>query len=387
MKVLKLVLKNLLRHKLRTFLTILGLSCAVFAFGFLRTIVSAWNAGVASSSSVRLITRHAVSFIYPLPLSYKEQIEKVPGVSKVSYAYWFQGVYKDQSFDNFFPRYAVDAEQFLSMYPEFVIPRDELETFQKEQNACIVGKKIMDKYGWKIGDVIPIEGDIYPGHWQFVIRGVYTGKDKTVDETQMFLQWKYLDESLKQTALYRSGQVGWYAIQIANANDAATVSENVDALFANSPAKTKTETEKAFQQSFVSLSSAILTSLEVISYVIIGIILLVLANTIIMSARERVREYAVLKTLGFNAGHIIGLVTGESLMIAMLGGCVGIALIFPMAAGVAAGFPTMFPIFNVEPSTVILSFSLSFLVGLLASAFPAIRSSRIKIVDGLRQIG
>jgi len=387
MKVLKLVLKNLLRHKLRTFLTILGLSCAVFAFGFLRTIVSAWNAGVASSSSVRLITRHAVSFIYPLPLSYKEQIEKVPGVSKVSYAYWFQGVYKDQSFDNFFPRYAIDAEQFLSMYPEFIIPRDQLETFQKEQNACIVGKKIMDKYGWKIGDVIPIEGDIYPGHWQFVIRGVYTGKDKTVDETQMFLQWKYLDESLKQTALYRSGQVGWYAIQIANANDAATVSENIDALFANSPAKTKTETEKAFQQSFVSLSSAILTSLEVISYVIIGIILLVLANTIIMSARERIREYAVLKTLGFNAGHIIGLVTGESLMIAMLGGCVGIALIFPMAAGVAAGFPTMFPIFNVEPSTVILSFSLSFLVGLLASVFPAIRSSRIKIVDGLRQIG
>ncbi|HTY10412.1 MAG TPA: FtsX-like permease family protein [Bacteroidota bacterium] len=387
MKVLKLVLKNLLRHKLRTFLTVLGLSCAVFAFGFLRTIVSAWNSGVASSSSVRLITRHAVSFVYPLPLSYKEQIEKVPGVTKVSYAYWFQGVYKDQSFDNFFPRYAVDAEQFLSMYPEFVIPPDQLETFKKERNACIVGRKIMEKYGWKIGDVIPIEGDIYPGHWQFVIRGVYTGKDKTVDETQMFLQWSYLDESLKQTALYRSGQVGWYAVQIANANDAATVSENIDALFANSPAKTKTETEKAFQQSFVSLSSAILTSLEVVSYVIIGIILLVLANTIIMSARERIREYAVLKTLGFNAGHIIGLVTGESLVIAMLGGCIGIALTFPMAAGVAAGFPTMFPIFNVEPSTIILSFSLSFLVGLLASVFPAIRSSRIKIVDGLRQIG
>jgi len=328
-----------------------------------------------------------VSFIYPLPLSYKEQIEKIPGVTKVSYAYWFQGVYKDQSFDNFFPRYAVDAEQFLSMYPEFIIPPDQLETFKKERNACIVGRKIMEKYGWKIGDVIPIEGDIYPGHWQFVIRGVYTGKDKTVDETQMFLQWSYLDESLKQTALYRSGQVGWYAIQIANANDAATVSENIDALFANSPAKTKTETEKAFQQSFVSLSSAILTSLEVVSYVIIGIILLVLANTIIMSARERIREYSVLKTLGFNAGHIIGLVTGESLVIAMLGGCIGIALTFPMAAGVAAGFPTMFPIFNVEPSTIILSFSLSFLVGLLASVFPAIRSSRIKIVDGLRQIG
>ena len=387
MRVLKLVLKNLLRHKLRSFLTILGLSCAVFAFGFLRTIVSAWNSGVASSSSSRLITRHAVSFIYPLPLSYRDHIEKIPGVTKVSFAYWFQGVYKDQSFDNFFPRYAVDAEEFLSMYPEFIIPADQLDTFKKERNACIVGKKIMDKYGWEIGDIIPIEGDIYPGHWQFVIRGVYTGKDRTVDETQMFLQWSYLNESLKQTALYRADQVGWYAIQIANANDAASVSENVDALFANSPAKTKTETEKAFQQSFVSLSSAILTSLEVISYVIIGIILLVLANTIIMSARERIREYAVLKTLGFNAGHIIGLVAGESLVIAMIGGCVGIALTFPMAAAVAAGFPTMFPVFSVEPSTIALALALSVLVGLLAAIFPAIRSARIKIVDGLRQIG
>jgi len=387
MKVLKLVLKNLLRHKLRTFLTVLGLSFAVFAFGFLRTIVTAWNSGVASSSSSRLITRHAVSFIYPLPLSYFDQIEKVPGVTKVSYAYWFQGVYKDQSFDNFFPRYAIDAENFLSMYPEFIIPPDQLETFKKERNACIVGRKIMEKYGWKMGDIIPIEGDIYPGHWQFVIRGVYTGRDRTVDETQMFLQWSYLNEQLKQTALYRADQVGWYAIQIADARDAASVSENVDALFANSPAKTKTETEKAFQQSFVSLSSAILTSLEVISYVIIGIILLVLANTIIMSARERIREYAVLKTLGFTAGHIVGLIAGESLVIAGIGGCLGIVFTFPMASAVAAGFPTMFPVFNVEISTIVLAISFSLLVGVLASIFPAVRSSRIKIVDGLRQIG
>jgi len=342
---------------------------------------------VEASSSSRLITRHAVSFIYPLPLSYRDQIAKIPGVTNVSYAYWFQGVYKDNSFDNFFPRYAVDAETFLDMYPEFLIPHEEFETFKKERNSCVVGQKIMEKFGWKIGDIIPIEGDIFPGHWQFVIRGVYKGKDRTVDETQMFLQWAYLEEQLKQVAPYRAGKVGWYAIQIANANDAATVSENIDALFANSSAKTKTETEKAFQQSFVQLSSAILTSLEVISYVIIGIILLVLANTIIMSARERIREYAVLKTLGFDAFHIIGLVAGESLIIAAIGGVLGVALTFPMAAGVAAGFPTMFPVFSVEPSTIILAMTFSLLVGILASIFPAVRSARIKIVDGLRQIG
>ena len=387
MKVLKLVSKNLLRHKLRTFLTILGLSFAVFAFGFLRTIVTAWYAGVEASSSSRLIARHAVSFIYPLPLAYRDQIEKMPGVTSVSYAYWFQGVYKDNSFDNFFPRFAIDAETFLEMYPEFLVPHEELEAFKKERNSCIVGKKVMDKFGWKIGDVIPIAGDIFPGKWEFVIRGVYKGKDRTVDETQMFFQWTYLEEQLKQTSPYRSGQVGWYVIQIANPNDAAKISDNIDALFVNSSAKTKTETEKAFAQSFVSLSSAILTSLEVISYVIIGIILLVLANTIIMSARERIREYAVLKTLGFTSGHIVGLVAGESLVIAGIGGCVGIALTYPMAAAVAAGFPTMFPIFNVGTTTPILALSLSLLVGVLASIFPAIRASRIRIVDGLRQLG
>jgi putative ABC transport system permease protein len=387
MKVLKLVSKNLLRHKLRTFLTILGLAFAVFAFGFLRTIVTAWYYGVEASSSSRLITRHAVSFIYPLPLAYRDQIGKVPGVTSVSYAYWFQGVFKDNTFDNFFPRYAVDAESFLEMYPEFVIPFDQLETFKKERNSCIVGQKIMEKYGWKIGDIIPIEGDIFPGHWQFVIRGVYRGKDRLTDETQMFLQWSYVDEKLKQDSPYRAGQVGWYTVQISNPNDAATVSETIDGLFANSSAKTKSETEKAFQQSFVSLSGAILTSLEVISYVIIGIILLVLANTIIMSARERIREYAVLKTLGFNSGHIVGLVAGESLIIAMIGGVLGVAFTFPMAAAVAANFPTMFPIFKVELSTILLAFGFSFLVGIMAAVFPAVRSARMKIVDGLRQVG
>ena len=387
MNVLKLVTRNLLRHKLRSFLTILGLAFAVFAFGFLRTIVTAWYYGVEASSTSRLITRHAVSFVYPLPLSYRDQIEKVPGVTRVSYAYWFQGVYKDNTFDNFFPRYAVDADNFLEMYPEFVIPKDQLETFKKERNSCIVGRKIMEKYGWKIGDIIPIEGDIFPGHWQFVIRGVYQGKDRVTDETQMFLQWAYVDETLKQNAPYRAGQVGWYAVQIDNPNNAPAVSEAIDALFVNSSAKTKTETEKAFQQSFVSLSGAILTSLEVISYVIIGIILLVLANTIIMSARERVREYAVLKTLGFNAGHIVGLVAGESLIIAMIGGVLGILFTFPTAAGVEANFPTMFPIFKVEASTIGLALAFSFLVGILASLFPALRSARLKIVDGLRQVG
>lgn len=387
MKVLKLVYKNLLRHKLRSLLTIVGISIAVLAFAFLRTVVTAWSFGVEAASVDRLIARHAVSFIFPLPYSYKSQIENISGVKTVSYASWFQGIYKDQSFNNFFPRLAVDPETIFDVYPEFILPPDHLAAFKQQRNACIIGQKLADQHGFKIGDVIPVTGDIYPGNWEFHVVGIYKGKDQTADETQMFFSWEYLNEQNRKTESFATDQVGWYIVQVNNPNEAASVSESVDALFVNSGAKTKTETEKAFQQSFVSLSGAIITSLEVISYVIIGIILLVLANTIIMAARERIREYAVLKTLGFTSFHIVGLIAGESLFISMIGGFVGLALTFPMANGFGAAFPTMFPVFTVQTSTIVLAFTFSLLVGCIASIFPAYRSAKMRIVDGLRQIG
>ena len=332
MRVLKLIIKNILRHKLRSLLTIFGIAIAVLAFGLLRTVVTAWSAGVEASSSNRLITRHSVSFIFPLPLSYRDQIAQVPGIAAVSYANWFQGTYIDSRPEHFFPRMAVDAETIFDVYPEFIISSDQLETFKRERNSCIVGEKIANQFNFKTGDVVTIRGDIYPGEWQFVVRGIYKPKDKTVDATQLFFHWTYLDERMKQISPTRAGQVGWYIITIANAGEAASISETVDGAFQNSSAKTKTETEKAFQQGFVSLSSAILSSLQIISYVIIGIILLVLANTMIMAARERIREYAVLKTLGFTSYHIIRLVAGESLAISMIGGMAGLLLTFPIAA-------------------------------------------------------
>jgi putative ABC transport system permease protein len=387
MNVLKLIYKNLFRHSLRSILTILGIAVAVLAFGLLRTVVTAWSYGVEASSVNRLVTRHAVSFIFPLPLSYKEQIGNLSGVSIVSYANWFQGIYKDQSFDNFFPRLAVDPETIFDVYNEYVVPDDQLAEFKKQRNSCVIGKKLVEKYGFKIGDVIPIQGDIYPGRWEFVVVGVYSGKDKTADETQLFFHWNYLNERSREVASWATDHVGWYIVQIDNPNEAANISESVDALFINSAAKTKTETEKAFQQGFVSLSGAIITSLELVSYVIIGIILMVLANTIIMSARERIREYAVLKTLGFTRFHVVGLVAGESLFISMTGGVVGLALTFPVTAGFGEQFSTMFPVFAVQPSTIALAILFSFLVGVIAAIFPAIRSAQMKIVDGLRQIG
>lgn len=387
MKVIKLISKNVFRHKLRSVLTIFGIAIAVMAFGLLRTVVTAWNSAVDSSSSNRLISRHAVSFIFPLPYSYRDQLVKVPGVTGVSFANWFQGKYKDNSPENFFARYAVDSDTFMELYPEYILPPENLAAFKQQRNSCIVGKKIADKNNLKVGDIMTFEGDIYPGSYDFTIAGIYVGKDKTIDETQLFFHWAYLDERMKNVPGYGSGNVGWYIINIGDPKAAAAVSETIDAMYVNSTAKTKTETEKAFQQSFVSLSSAILVSLEVISYVIIGIILLVLGNTMIMSARERIREYAVLKTLGFTGSTIAMLIIGESLAISIGGGFLGLLLTFPLANGFGNAFPTIFPVFQVLPSTILLMIGFAILVGLAASIFPSWKSSRITIVDGLRQIG
>jgi putative ABC transport system permease protein len=388
MFIFRLVLKNALRHKLRTTLTILGIAIAVMAFGFMRTIVTAWSAGVEATAANRMITRQSVSFIFPLPYAYKAQIEMVPGVTGVTYANWFGGIYKDQAdWANFFPRMSVDPETFFALYPEYIVPPEQLADFKRERNSCVVGAKLVAQHGFKIGDIIPLEGDIYPGHWEFVVRGIYTGKDATIDETQMFFHWAYLDERMKADEPGREGYVGWYVLTVRNAADMPRVAKTIDDLYQNSRAPTKTETEREFAQSFVSMSSAIVDSLEAVSYVIIGIILLILANTIVMAARERTKEYAVLKTLGFSSLHVVGLIGGESLMIACIGGAAGLALTFPIAGGFAKLFPTFFPVFNVEPITIVLAIAVALTAGVVAALFPATRAVRMNIVDGLRSIG
>jgi len=388
MFVLKLVLKNALRHKLRMVLTILGVAIAVTAFGFIRTILTAWSAGVEASATDRMITRHAVSFIFPLPLAYRDQIATIPGVESVSFANWFGGIYKDPADpNNFFPRFGVDVETYLDIYPEFILPADDRRAFIAERSACIVGEKLARQHNLQRGDLIPLEGDIYPGKWEFVVRGIYRGKDPSVDETQMLFHWKYLDERITELQPSRSGDVGWYIFRVSDPSEMPRIARAIDDRFFNSRASTKTETEKEFQQSFVSMSSAILSSLEAVSVIIVGIILLVLANTIVMSARERRREYAVLKTLGFRPFHITGLIGGESLLIAVFGGGLGLALTFPLSQAFSQVFATLFPVFRVEVETVALASLVAFVAGLAAALVPTIRTLRMRIAEGLRAIG
>src|SRR5881296_1203091 len=387
-KLLKIVLKNLFRHRLRTVLTMLGIATAVMAFGLIRTIVGAWNAGVAGSAANRMITRHSVSFIFPVPLPYRQQIARVPGVTAVSWANWFCGVYGDPNdFKNFWPRMAVDPDTFFDLYPEFHLPPDQLAAFKKERNACVIGRKLAQQHGFKLGDVITMEGDIFPGTWQWVVRGIYTGRDPSTDETQMFFQFPYLYEQVRQREPGRPVDAGWYILRVGSPDALARVAAAVDTQFVNSRAPTKTESEREFQQSFVQMSSAIITSLQVISVVIVGIILLVLANTIVMSVRERTREYAVLKTLGFSARHLYTLIFGESLLIALCGGLIGLALTFPMVAGFGKALPTFFPIINVAPLTIALALGAALIAGTVAAFFPATRVVRTPIVTGLRTVG
>jgi putative ABC transport system permease protein len=385
-ELLKLLLRNTLRHKLRSLLTLTGIGVAVMAFALLRTVVTAWHAGIEASAANRLITRHAVSFVFPLPLAYRDRIAQVRGVNKVTYASWFSGVYIDKN--QFFARLAVDSETFFDVYPEFVIKREQFEAFKRERNACIIGIDIARRYNLEIGDIMLIEGDVYPGQWEFVVRGIYQPKDQTTDPASMMFHYRYLDERLRQDMPQRSGEIGWYIVRIDDPDNSAAISQEIDQLFANSRAETKTETERAFQQSFLSAASAVITAMNIMSFVIIGIILLVLANTMVMSARERTHEFAVLKALGFSAGQLFFLIAGEALILSTLGSALGLLVTVPAVEGFQTALPKgWFPVFYIKPETIILGCVSAFVVGLTASLIPLRRVLSTRIVEGLRHVG
>jgi putative ABC transport system permease protein len=377
-----LVIKNALRHKLRTSLTVVGIVVAITAFGLLRTIVAAWYAGAEGSSSARLVTRNAISLTFPLPLNYAQKIRQVPGVAAVSWANWFGGVYIKEG--NFFPQFAIDAPTFLDLYPEFVLKPEEKKAFLLDRKGAVAGRKLADQYGWKVGDQIPLRGTIFPGTWTFNLRAIYDGADAKVDETQFYFHWDLLNETIKAKYPRRGDQIGMYFIEIRDPSQAAQVSQDVDATFKNSLAETLTETEKAFQLGFIAMTEAILLAVQAVSFVVIIIIMAVMANTMAMTARERYGEYATLKALGFANGFVAFLIFAESIGIALVGGALGIMLTFPLAAAFAGALGTLFPVFFVSRETVLMQLGAALIVGIVAACIPAWRAARVRIVDGLR---
>ncbi len=385
MLILKLLFRNAFRHKLRATLTILGVTIAILAFGLLRTVVSAWYAGVEASSASRLVTRNAISLIFPLPIAYKDKIRQIEGVRTVSYGTWFGGVYKEEK--NFFPNLAVEAQSFMKIYPEFMLSDDEFRAFLKDRKGFVAGRKLVARFKWKPGDTVTLKGLIFPGDWDFVLRGVYRGRDKTVDETQFLFHWDYLNERIKDKMTSWANQVGFYMIDVNRPDLAAEVSLAIDETFKNSLAETLTETEKAFQLSFISMTEVIVLAIQLVSFVIIFIIMAVVANAMAMTTRERIGEYAVLKTMGFGGWHILALILGESLVITLAGGTLGVILTYPAAAIFGHKMSNFFPIFNVEIKTVYFAFTAALLVGVIAAVVPTLRAIRIRIADGLRRIG
>jgi putative ABC transport system permease protein len=385
MNIVKLIIKNSFRHRLRTILTIFGVAVAILSFGLLRTVVSAWYAGVEASSASRLVARNAISLIFPLPLSYEDKIRQIEGVKRVSFGNWFGGIYIDEK--HFFANYAVEPESYLKLYPEIIIPEDQKKAFLQDRKAAVAGRILIEKYGWKIGDIITLKGTIYPGTWDFVIRGIYRGRDKTVDESAFIFHWDYLNETLKKTSPMRADQVGWYMIGVTSPNLAADVAVRIDKAFKNSLAETLTETEKAFQLGFISMTEAIVIAIKLVSFVVVFIIMVVVANTMAMTARERIGEYAIFKTLGFGGWHIAKLVFGESLFITMLGCALGIALTFPAADIFSSALSTYFPVFNVAKKTIYMDIIASIIVGMVSALFPTWRAIKIRVADGLRRIG
>ncbi len=382
---IKLIIRNAFRHKLRSFLTILGVAIAILAFGLLRTLVGLWYLGVEQSSATRLVTRNAISLVFSLPISYKDRIRQIEGVKQISFGNWFGGVYINEK--NFFPNFAIEPKSYLDLYPEFVLPPEQKNAFILDQRGAVAGRKLATKYGWKVGDLITLKGTIFPGQWTFVLRGIYQGAQKNTDETQFFFHWKYLNETMKKTVPRRADQAGFYMIGVTKPELAAEVSEAVDDTFKNSLAETLTETERAFQLSFVSMTEAIMIAIKIVSYVVIVIIMVVAANTMAMTARERIGEYATLKTLGFGPWHIAGVIFGESIVIAMAGGVVGILLTFPAAHGIQEKLSQFFPVFNVAPLTIYLDLAAALTIGVVASIFPTWRGATIRIAEGLRRIG
>jgi putative ABC transport system permease protein len=385
MNILKILFKNAFRHKLRTGLTILSITIAILAFCLLRTVISAWYAGVEASSANRLVTRNAVSLIFSLPFSYKEKIRQTEGVSTVSYGNWFGGIYIDEK--NFFANFAVEPKTYLDLYPEFRLSEDQKNAFLRDRRGFMAGQKLAAKYGWRLGDMVTLKGTIFPGNWEFVLRGIYKGKDDTTDESQFLFHWDYLNETLKRTAPGRADQVGFYMIGVSNPALSTQVAERVDKSFKNSIAETLTETEKAFQMGFVSMSNAIITAIRLVSLVVIVIILAVVANTMAMTSRERIGEYSIFKTLGFGGWRIAGLIFGESLVITMIGCVFGVGFTFPVADAFGRAMGTYFPVFNVDNDTLGLAVLYSFAVGILSAIIPTYRAIKIPIADGLRSIG
>jgi putative ABC transport system permease protein len=384
MKYLHLIWSNLKRKKLRTLLTLLSILVAFLLFGYLSAIEKALNAGISIAGANRLVVRHKVSLIQLLPETYAARMAEMPGVSAVIHSTWFGGIYQDPK--NWFGQMPVDPKGFIDMYPEYLLPEAEQKAWIETRTGAIAGRKLAQRFGWKIGDRIPIQATIWTQQggnrtWEFDLVGIYDGKEKNTDTTGFFFRYDYFDEA----RAFGKGQVGWYVVRVKDPSQAEAVAKKIDDEFANSPAETKAETEGAFVQAFAKQIGDIGKIMTAILSAVFFTILLVAGNTMAQAIRERTEELGVLKALGFKNGQVMVLVLAESCLISVLGGFLGLGLAWLL---VSAGDPTgsAFPIFYFPTSKLVLGVVLALLLGLVTGILPAMQAMRLRIAEALRRM-
>ena len=381
MKFLHLIWCNLKRKKLRTSLTLLSIVVAFVLFGFLSAIQQALVGGVELAGANRLIARQKVSIINLLPISYEARIERIPGVDFATHQTWFGGIYQDPK--NFFMQNPVEPEKFLKMHPEIILPPEQEKAWLATRTGAIVGRRTAERFGWKIGDKIPLKSPIWGANqtWQFDIVGIYNGKDKGTDTTPMFFRYDYFDEARQ----WGKGQVGWYTIRIKDPSKAAEVARHVDEEFENSPAETKTEPEGAVIQGYASQIGNIVFIVAAILSAVFFTILLVTGNTMAQAVRERTGELGVLKAIGFANGQIVALVLAESCLLTVLGGTLGLGLAWMF---ISRGDPTsgLLPMFFFPTRDLLIGIGLSLVLGFVTGIFPALQAMRLRVADALRRM-
>ena len=382
--------RNLLRNKFRTLATVAGVAIAVLSFMLLRTALGAWTAGSEQAAKDRVITRHKVTFILPLPLRYVEDIRQVPGVKEVTYMNWFGGKDPKHSKDeDFFATMAVDHKTFLSVYDDIVVPPDARERWSEDRRAAIVGDVLAKNFGWKVGQKVTLSGTIFPGDWQFTIAGLYTVTNKSIDRRSFYFRWDYLNESIPQRL---RDKVGWIASRVADPSRSADTGQAIDRVFDVRDTQTLSQSERAFNTSLLAMFSGILRAMDVVSVVIMAIMMLILGNTIAMGVRERTSEYGVLRAIGFLPQHIATLVVAEATVTGLVGGLVGVSLSYMTVKGfmgrfIEENFGQFFPAFEITPGIATAALALSILLGLMAGVLPAYGTFKLNIVQALRRVG
>lgn len=382
MKYFRLIWKNAWRKKIRTSLTILSVFVAFLLFALLSAIGYAFRGGVDVADAERLIVIHKISLINPLPMSYMNRIAATEGVDSVTHGSWFGGYYQDPR--NHFGQFPVDPQAYFDMYPEFDIPEEQLEAFKRNRTGAVVGQEIAKKYGWKVGDRIPIQATIWSRidgsrTWEFDLEGIFSTDDPRGSSAIMLFQYDYFEEA----RAFGKGTAGWYILRVANGANPVDVANAIDLQFANSPNETETSTEAAFSQSFAKQFGNIALIVTLVLGAVFFTLLLVSGNTMSQSVRERISELAVLKTLGFGDRTVLGIVLSESILIMLIGGLLGLGLGWLGVQGLAKEMGTFLPGVFLSPVAIATGIAMMIGTGLLAGIFPALKAMRLSIIDAL----